>query len=79
MIELPSLVGTSFDHIRAEVYLQPLCHGCRRHDVITTLQRGNCLTGDRSLLALEARVLVVQVGAGEGERPTPGQEPAIIQ
>ena len=79
MIKLPSLVGAGFDHVRVESDLQPLRHGCRRHDVITTLQRGHGLTGDRSLLALEARVLVVQMGAGEGERPTPGQEPAIVQ
>jgi hypothetical protein len=79
MIKLPSLVGAGFDHVRVESDLQPLRHGCRRHDVITTLQRGHGLTGDRSLLALEARVLVVQMGAGEGERPTPGQESAIVQ
>src|ERR1700736_3616983 len=79
VIELPSLIGAGFNHVRAESHLQPLRHRGRRHDVITTLEGGYGLTGKRSLLALKARVLVVQMGAGESERPTPAQEAAIVQ
>src|SRR5262249_34955218 len=69
MIKLPSLVAEGYDHVRLESDLQPLRHDCRGHEVIMTFQRGPGLTGDRSLRALEAPVLVVQMGAGEGERP----------
>jgi len=37
------------------------------------------MTGERSLLALEARILVVQMRAREGERPATDQEAAIVQ
>lgn len=78
-IELPSLVGAGFDHVGVQGHLQPLRHRCRRHDVITPLQGGHGLMGEPSLLALESRVLVVQVGAGKCERSTPGQEATIVQ
>src|SRR5205823_10196529 len=55
-------------HVWTEGHVQPRSHRCCRNGVITTLQGGHSLTGERSLLALEARVLVVQMGAGKSER-----------
>jgi hypothetical protein len=79
MLKLPGLIDAIFDHIRAESHFQPLGQRHRSNLVIAPLQGRHCLTGKRSLLALEARVLVVQMGAGEGKCPAFGQKSGIVQ
>src|SRR6266508_5606666 len=79
MLKLPGLIDAVFDHVRAEGHVQPLGYRRRRNVVTTPLQGGHRLTGKRFLPALEARVLVVQMGAGEGKRPAPGQKSGIVQ
>src|SRR5207244_1607663 len=78
-LELPGLVGAVLDQIGAEGDRQLLGQYGRGDEVIPTLEGRHGLTGERPLLALEATVLVIEVGAGEGERPAPGQEAAISE
>src|SRR5262245_8563971 len=71
-LELPGLVGAVLDQVGAEGDLQPLGQYGRGDEVIPPLEGRHGLTGERPLLALEASVLVIEVGAGKGERPAPG-------
>src|SRR5215813_8163201 len=79
MLKLPGLIDAVFDHVWAEGHFQLLGYSRRRNPMIAPLQSRNGSTGERSLFALEARVVVVQMGAGEGERGAFGQKSGVVQ
>src|SRR5262249_38599699 len=65
-LELPGLVGAVLDQVGGEGDRQPRGQYGRGDEVISTLEGRHGLPREWPLLALEAGVLVIEVGAGEG-------------
>src|SRR5690349_18230157 len=70
--ELPGLVGTGLDEIGAKGDLQPFGQGGGGDEVVTALEGRHRARGQGPQRALEAGVLVVEVGAGKGKRAALG-------
>ena len=67
-IELPGFIRAVFEHVWVECDFQSGLKCSCRHQVIASFEHGHRLRGDRALLLLETRILMVEMATRISER-----------